>query len=312
MSELDTIATRKTAEADRHGWRMGRSNWERQPRCVAIAIALSLAACGGRSGERGLDGDDSPGTNGTLGLGGAGIPSSAVGGATNTGFGGSAAGGNGAGGPAVVLELGSVGGAMPVSVGSVPCSSLIDDMEDGDAWIPTIEGRSGAWYLYEGMSSAGEGPPGVRVNAELLPSVEHSSHYAMHAVSEVSENGSLLGVDLAFTGETYGRYDASTYAAIRFWGMGSPAGTRDINVVMSTTSGTWAGYGGVLSSVESSSPQHLGTILLDDSWRQFELSLESVEELDQVINIQFIGELAPPGFWIDDLEFRLSPCAEAR
>lgn len=174
---------------------------------------------GGSTGGRG-------GTGGVVPMGGATI---FVGG--NTGgtlpVGGTLlSGGSVVGGRGGTLATGGMGG----TVGGTTCpglasnEELIDDMNDGDRFIPQVNGRAGTW------KDSDDGTPG----STMFP--DPAGPFTMTNTGDVCHGYAVYvyGGPFVDTGATFGfgigsPYDASKYGGITFWAKidsGSSAGLR--------------------------------------------------------------------------------------
>ena len=111
---------------------------------------------------------------------------------------------------------------------------LIDDAEDGDGAIASVEGRRGEWYtVNDGTSGATQDPaPGATVVAAVGGA--HGSGYAIHMQGSGFRTwGASLGVTLSEATQGQCPYDASNTKGIRFYAKGT--GSITISVATSPT-----------------------------------------------------------------------------
>jgi endoglucanase len=95
-------------------------------------------------------------------------------------------------------------------------ASLVDDVEDGDDKISSVDGRHGAWFDYD------DGTAGTRTRAEVKSADRPGSKNAM-CISGQGFTGWGGGIGVSLLGEGTARmlYDASAYTGITFWARGS-------------------------------------------------------------------------------------------
>ena len=177
---------------------------------------------GGRGGSGGTQ---PPGGTVVGGRGGSGgtqpFGGTAVGGRGGSGgtqpFGGTAVGGRG--GSAVSSTAGGTGAAgSGGTAGTTSCpglasnEELIDDMNDGDRFIPQVNGRAGAW------KDSDDGTPG----ATMFPNP--AGLFTMTATGDgcTGYSAYVYGGPFVDTGATFGfgigsPYNASAYTGISFW-----------------------------------------------------------------------------------------------
>jgi hypothetical protein len=99
--------------------------------------------------------------------------------------------------------------------------SMIDDMEDPDDAILTVDGRRGAWFVLNDGTDGGVQTPamGTPFNMTSIPAGRGASTYAAHTSGQGFTSWSpLIGFWLKKSPATFKQlYDASRYNAITFW-----------------------------------------------------------------------------------------------
>ena len=201
--------------------------------------------------------------------------------------------------------LGGYGPAGPADCSVVLATGqdpLIDDFEDGDEWLPVVDGRDGHWYLvHDGTGQLQQSaPPKPESGAPL-------GGQAMHVQgSGFTEWGAALGVDLRNQGALYD--PRPSYSGLRFWAAGRgrirvifaqadldpahPCGTCDAR---STQCGAF--YSQEVELVAAG-------VTHDISFDQFEGQGGPLPFSTELISIKF--EAPPPDsidFWLDDVRF---------
>jgi len=160
---------------------------------------------GSTGGTIPLGGTAVGGSGGTIPLGG-----TAVGGHSGT----LATGGTVVGGRGGTASTGGVGGSVGGTTcpGLAPNEELIDDMNDGDRFIPQVNGRAGAW------KDSDDGTPG----ATMFP--DPAGLFTMTKTGDMCRQYAayVYGGPFVDTGATVGfgiggPYDASKYDGISFW-----------------------------------------------------------------------------------------------
>lgn len=160
-------------------------------------MALIVAACGGRTIDRGEYGDfveDGGSGGGTGGM------VSGKGGRSSSG--GGKASGSGSGG-----FSGNPSRCEPVEYEGPPIP-LIDDMEDGDNFILRFEGRRGSWYAYNDGSGF-QSPLSI---VELAS----SPYSGLRAVYTDGYGFVSWGAGIGFLLNDNCPYDAARYSGVRF------------------------------------------------------------------------------------------------
>jgi len=272
-------------------------------RCVTVSHMV--LACGGRYDLGGLDGTADPASAGSG-------PTSQSGGATSVAV------------PVPVAQGGvaSVGTSEPSTPSTVvgPCTSLIDDMEDGTGHIRRCTERQGVWYAFAALNFPGTiwpevTTPGVPVETSAIDGGRGSSRRAMHAYGSSSNTANWLagiGLDLAFDGVTYGTFDASAYRGVTFWIRGSAsAGFSGFEFRISTTRTTLAKYGGTCE--EEPCWPHGVRISLESEWKKVSVPFTVLTRYisdepfkpSEITNLQFYCSEGCSSFdiWVDDIAF---------
>src|SRR5882672_6196299 len=111
------------------------------PRAQGLFIVLASAACAA-SACTSTDAADTTGAGGSAGSVAAAGGSSGTSAATDSGASGGSSNGDAAAGPLVCTD-------GKVATGHCP---LVDDVEDGDAYLVPADGRAGSWYSFDDMT----------------------------------------------------------------------------------------------------------------------------------------------------------------
>jgi hypothetical protein len=200
-------------------------------------------------------------------------------------------------------DSGTDAGVLP------PEGLLIDDMEDGDAFIAQVGGRQGAWYLYNDGSSGDQWP--VPVNMTPVTDREGASSYALRfGASGFTGWGSGIATPLA----DFSPYDVSRFIGISFWARVEEGSKQGIRVNLPTLQTTPAG-GACYGSGEYRCYDYFGTDLtLSTEWALYTVYFRDITQIGwgykppdgfdapslQEINF-FPGEAHD--VWIDDVVF---------
>jgi hypothetical protein len=205
-------------------------------------------------------------------------------------------------------------------------SAFIDDLEDADSLIPTVNGRSGGWW------AAGDETPGATLvpppfdlaPPEAIEGGRCDSKVAMRVTGQgFVDWGSLLGVTLVHGERTDGEegnlpYDASAYSGLEFWARIGDTSTDRVRFAVSDVNSE--PYGGICTEEPGSADQcydTFGAYLngLTPGWRHYRIPFTSLIQrqfglpaaaaaTNALFSVQFNFE---PGavfdFWVDDLAF---------
>ena len=278
------------------------------------ALLLALA-CGARTIDYGDYGDYpfGEGSGGAAGSGSSKAGSSSRGGSSPIGKGGGGpipVGGSNVGG----RPGGAGGGPHPPTAGAPndcppppppsPNIPLIDNMEDGDLFIPTYEGRSGSWYAYNDTTSSQIGP----VMVTLFPEREQSLYAVFTSGSGFSSWGA--GIGLVLNGQC--PFNAAKYQGISFYAWAGNAVDVPVRFNINTAEVTPVENGGVCRA--SCWDSHGIEITIIDDWRFFEIPFWELSQLgfgpsvpfnpSQLMAVQFqIPAYQDFELWIDDVSF---------
>ncbi len=229
---------------------------------------------------------------------------SGQGGSGKAGTGGGASGSGGTSPNAGNSGAGGVSGSG--GSGGFVCGDVVDDVEDGDGFIPKCDGRVGYWYTFTAAGSIDPPitPSGASATPTLIPSGmthEGSSQWAMHVSGTGTDHG-VLGIDIVHDGATYGVYDASRYTGVRFYAKGD----GPIIMRVPSTATTYKVYGGTCPSGCMGNGALVG---LGATWQLFSVPFSALTggtgpfEQDKLTSIQFFPESPTFDFWIDDPTF---------
>ncbi|HTN83782.1 MAG TPA: hypothetical protein VL242_08855 [Sorangium sp.] len=125
------------------------------------------------------------------------------------------------GGAGGASGAGGAGGAGEPDAGAEPppCTTLLDDLEDGDGAIVRCKDRVGNWYTYnDGTRGGTQSPLPGRPFVPVSPGHEPSMYAAHVAGSGFVTRGAGMGFDLNLApGGAKLSYDASAYSGLTFW-----------------------------------------------------------------------------------------------
>jgi hypothetical protein len=111
----------------------------------------------------------------------------------------------------------AVGDPCAHPVKATGTSPLIDDLEDRNGRVLPLEGRDGAWGIFNDGTGAQEPAPFEAWHPTLIPGRRGASRYAMHTRGgAMSKWGATNNVALLESG----CYDASVYAGVTFYAKG--------------------------------------------------------------------------------------------
>lgn len=219
-------------------------------------------------------------------------------------------------------EVGSGGAACKVPQAPTSCgdANLIDDMEDGNTAVCTINGRNGA-YFYRKDNYATLNPADPTV--ELLASPRGSSQYAAHFYGYASSSdlltpapwGALLGMRFKTLGQVV---DGSQYTGIKFWARGSssqPLKVQVQNLSMATaTDGGSCVDNGTTSVCSGFHEVTAGT--LTSAWQEYTVNFANLTQpvwavpqvafsKAQLVGVTFWAPNMSGSYdvWIDDVRF---------
>jgi hypothetical protein len=187
--------------------------------------------------------------------------SAGTGGATGTGTGGT--GGTGGAGGDTTADTGAPGGDM------------IDDMEDNDGSILSVNGRVGAWYTYNDLTAAATQVPKQGDPFAMTAGGRDGTGYAANTHGGgFTVWGAGYGFNFKDPGDGDGgslksTYDASAYSGITFWakaGAGSDKGLR-VNVSNKETDPA----GAVCAPADKCSDHFGSPVTLTADWAKYTL-----------------------------------------
>lgn len=218
------------------------------------------------------------------------------------------------------MGSGGTSGADAPSTGpTTVVASMIDDMEDNDGSINTLDGRVGAWYSYNDETAAGTQTPPAKTAGFPMAALDPprgDSHFAAETTgSGFTTWGAGIGFDLNNDGTTKHPYDASAYRGIAFWAKAGPDGIGAVRVNVQDVQ--TAPEGGVCDKTATKGcNDHRGSnISLTKDWKQFTLPFDKMKQIgfgmaypdfktDQLFAIQFqVGANVKFDFYLDDIGF---------
>jgi hypothetical protein len=257
-------------------------NRARMQRSIAVAVAVLAGGCSKETVTEPSSGD----AGGFVSDVHASRPSagSANGGSGGLGEPGSAGAGGGAGGQeasAADAVAGQAGGRsiesciVPVATGS---PGLIDDLDDGDMWIPLNDGRRGDWIV----SADGTGtqtPTAAPVECDESYLFTPQDGQACVRGGGFTSWGVYLILDLNWADCRSCPYDASAYHGVRFTLRGTVTAARMVFAI----------------TIAETVPTEYGGTCTTDCYNHYHIPLTPTAE-PQTITVQF-SELSQAAGW---------------
>jgi Carbohydrate binding domain (family 11) len=284
-----------------------------------LGFGGASATAGAAGDPRTDDGARPPGSSGrglTDDPDGAGGSVASSGGAS--GVGGMTASNGGTAGSAIIVGQAGTGGTGALADAAVDAPALseelIDDMEDGNNFIPAIDGRRGTWSVGNDATKDSEQTPGNPFVMTLIPSGRTKSSYAAHTAGHGFTGwGAVMLVTLnQLNNDPKQAYDASNCIGITFWasvGQGaaskfkiriadadtlpegkvcSGTGCNDHHQILATWSTTWTKY------------TYLFADMRQEGWGAPQKPFDAAH----IYDVEFqTAETTPFDVWIDDLAF---------
>jgi hypothetical protein len=202
------------------------------------------------------------------------------------------------------------GGTCP---GLAPNEESIDDLNDGDRFIPAVNGRAGAWFVSHDGSPNGKMSPDPSTGFASTNTGDSCRKYA----SYVTGSGFVLG-GASFWFGLGSPYNASKYTGISFWGK-IDAGTSSALRVGFPDKDTYPD-GNLCSTASNAGSNmcwdHYGyRVTLTSTWTKYTINFSQLAQeswgragsgfdrasLYQVLFAIPVG--ATFGIWIDDVAF---------
>jgi hypothetical protein len=149
-------------------------------------------------------------------------------------------------------------------------TGAIDDLEDGDALIPTDEGRIGYWYTAHDSTAGHMGPWPF---APTFGGASDSQYAAAAYGGAFTEWGSKLGVYLQFPQNgILGAYDASEFTGIHF----DARSNVPLRVAFATLDTLDAAVGGtcVVSETVNCNDFHGTNVTLTAEWTSYDIPFD--------------------------------------
>jgi hypothetical protein len=187
---------------------------------------------------------------------------------------------------------------------------MIDDLEDGDAWICETGGRGGPWYTVGDATSTDLTPAGPFFEPTLIEGGERgTSRYAAHfSGSGFTDWGAFMGFNLKEDELGLGTFNASATAGIKFW-MKS-----DVPIFFSLPipETSEIRFGGACSAnVNCSNDFGFSLTAPLDGWTEYEVPFSALRQWESAIwdprallGVHFgVPPGAPFDVWVDDVQF---------
>jgi len=189
------------------------------------------------------------------------------------------------------------------AAGSEP---LIDDFEDNDARIASLEHRAGFWSASNDNTGKQRPAPGGPLAMTRIPGGRGASQFALHTSgNKFTKWGALLAADFS----PRRCYDASAYAGLVFFARGRGS----FNVVAKMTQIAPEEFGG--SCTHDCYDSHRATIPLTNDWQAHRVTWAELKQNGfgqsvpfdprSLLSLEFTvaPEQTPFDLWIDDIRF---------
>ena len=276
-------------------------------------------SAGSMGGQGGFGTGGSPGTGGTTGVGGKGGAVGGAGGnkggAAGGGVGGSVPNGGSIGTGGTVATGGTIGTGGSTCPGLAANEELIDDLDDGDRFIPMVNGRSGAWTDSHDSSPSSKMFPDP--NTGFVPSATGDA-CRKYAAYVYGTGYVIWGSDFWFG--LGSPYNASKYTGITFWAKVDPGTSSVVRFAFpdkdTQPDGNICQTG--ISSGSTACYDHYGQrVTLSTTWTKYTLSFGSLSQegwghagtaFDPASLYEVLFQIpvnATFGVWIDDVAFTM-------
>lgn len=210
-----------------------------------------------------------------------------------------------------VSGTGGFAGSGGVTAPCPPLGSneeLIDDLNDGDRYLPTLSGRSGAWKVaHDGSPNGKMFPAGDFVPSQTGDSCRKYAAYA-YGAGYVD-----WGVNISFG--LGAPYDASAYAGLSFWAKVDPGTSSVVRVALPDKDTAPDGNLCTETGPNACYDHYGGRVTLTTSWTRYEVRFSQFThgswgrggtgfDPSTVYEVLFqMQEGATFGYWIDDVAF---------
>jgi len=274
----------------------------------------SPATAGRGGGAGGAAGAGSSGVGGSAGGAGGGVAGN-KGGAAGGGVGGSVPNGGSIGTGGTVATGGTIGTGGSTCPGLAANEELIDDLDDGDRFIPMVNGRSGAWTDSHDSSPSSKMFPDP--NTGFVPSATGDA-CRKYAAYVYGTGYVIWGSDFWFG--LGSPYNASKYTGITFWAKVDPGTSSVVRFAFpdkdTQPDGNICQTG--ISSGSTACYDHYGQrVTLSTTWTKYTLSFGSLSQegwghagtaFDPASLYEVLFQIpvnATFGVWIDDVAFTM-------
>lgn len=199
-------------------------------------------------------------------------------------------------------------------------TAVIDDLEDQNASILPVSGRSGGWW------TAGDETPGATIVPalgdpalpELIPGERCGSRFAMRVTGQgFNDWGAMLGLSLVYESAGMAPYDASSREGVTFWARIGDTSTNQVRFAVTDVNSEPAGglcdpEGGTNGCFDT-----FGVVMssLDTSWKLYKIPFSGLTQRDfgrpaeavEKTAIYFFSFNFEPNaifdLWVDDISF---------
>jgi hypothetical protein len=195
--------------------------------------------------------------------------------------------------PSMPAPTGGIG--MNPMGGMLGGALLIDDLEDGDEVIATVDGRDGEWFMFNDGR--------VTQNFEIDTSCNRAPGNTTCAHSTANQVPEYAGFGFALYADE-SPFDASDYRGVRFYGRNGQAGAVTISIVTAA------------SAAATGVPGFEATVTMSGNWQQHQVTFGQLNlaswysgppvafSSDELVKVQFMtGGGSSHDISVDDVEF---------
>jgi hypothetical protein len=202
----------------------------------------------------------------------------------------------------------------PEVVAACPASYKIDDCEDMNNQIMTVEGRGGYWYTYADKSSSVDPEPGGQFAMTAGGATGSKEGAARIKGSVGTAEPFFVGMGFSLT-DPKSPYDASMYDGVSFWAKGS--GKVNFKIPSTDTDGDYPKH-----RCNECFNDFSKMLALTGDWKQYIIPFSKLKQdpnwgsrfgrlrVKEITGMQWqvLDKGAPYEVWVDDVRFYSAKC----